>query len=110
MAEYEQSRRYCKVWWEALKRFNLRPTDGLLMTLIYELSRTRGYCYASCSRLGGYLNISRQSVYSAMDRLVEKGALVVEHTGDFKRRVMWPTDEWKSLMNELGKPAFPIET
>ena len=64
-------------YWDLLRRFNIKPIEGLFLTLIYGLSQGKnGHCYASRRRLGQYLNVTDISIYDLIKRLEKKGLLV----------------------------------
>ena len=93
---------YVKIWWRVVKEFNLSPTETLLMVLIDGLSRKTGWCYASKSRLAQTINVSDQTVYSALNKLHSKELL--EYGGkyiSYKTSLIKPTEKWSNLIEEI---------
>ena len=51
MAEIIFKNNYSKIWWWVIQEFNLSPIETLFMVLVDGLSRQKGWCWASKSRL-----------------------------------------------------------
>ena len=94
---------YSKIWWGVIQKFDLSPTETLLMFLVDGLSRQKGWCWASKSNLAKTLNISNQTIYSTISKLLSKNLLEHGEKSDYhKTALIGPTKEWSDLINKIG--------
>jgi len=64
---------YSVIWHELLIRHDLKPAQGLLITLIYDLSRQVGACYATQKHLADKMNVDQSTVNEMLGLLVARG-------------------------------------
>jgi predicted MarR family transcription regulator len=77
---------FCKIYWDIFGEFDLSPIEGLLLSLIHGLSRSKGYCYASKQTLADLLNVTDICIYGVIARLEEDG--LIERTGITDKKTM----------------------
>lgn len=73
------------------------------MTLIEQLSKSKGVCFAAKKTLAATLNVSEPTIYNAIKSLVAKELL--EKGGYYSNRTveLRPSDLWNSFILELKK-------
>lgn len=66
---------YEPAYWGALRKFNLKPSEFLVLFLIRGLTKKTGKCYASKKFLAERLNISQPTVFSGINKLIRIGLI-----------------------------------
>jgi len=76
---------YTPFYWDVPEKFNLNPTEALLLTYIKNFTRgKRGYCYASKKYLAETLNVDPSTIFKALNTLEEKQLIVREFDSTFR--------------------------
>ena len=95
---------YERVYWSVLTEFNLTPSEFVLLFLIRGLSKKPGASYASKKFLAERLNLTPVTIFTLINKLVEKG--LMEKTGktDLGTGALTTTDKFDSYINSLKYP------
>jgi len=98
---------YTIIWWYTIQKFDLSQCEILLITLVGGLSKKPGHCYASKKYIAHVLNVSVPTVYSAMEKLFEKGLLERGPKNNYGTKSIQPTQKWKNQVWHIQKTLDP---
>jgi hypothetical protein len=97
---YDLKGKFVMVWWEALRRLDIRPQEALFLCLVDGLSRYHGVCYASRDLIGYIMNISAQTVFAMQKKLVKQGLLEVRAVPGLSPACLVTIGAWRKFVKE----------
>jgi len=83
---------YCIVYHGLTEKFNLSPTETLLIATIISLSHKKGYCFSSERSIASILGVSSVTVSTNLTDLKSRGLIV-----DGKR-----DEKYKTIHRKIG--------
>jgi hypothetical protein len=69
--------KYTYVDFIAIKKLNISINEYILCDIIYKLQAKQGFCWASNYYFSNYLNMTERGIIKMIQRLIEKGVIVV---------------------------------
>lgn len=98
----EKIYRYSIVFWDVAACFKLKPTESLLMALIYGFCKNKnGRCFATQKYMAERLNITETTINQTMNQLVNKG-LIEKTFPENSQKLEYKT---KAIWNDLAVEA-----
>jgi DNA-binding MarR family transcriptional regulator len=71
----ESTTKYCTIIFEVKKSLGISINEYIFLDIIYHLSKSKGYCYASKEYLANQLDLTRQAIHKIINRMIEVGYL-----------------------------------
>ena len=71
----ESTIKYCTVVFSVKKHLGISINEYMFLDMIYHLSKSKGYCYASKEYLANQLDLTRQAIHKIINRMIELGYL-----------------------------------
>lgn len=99
-------RTYSRLYYGVIKEFGLSANEVVFLTMVKELSKLSGCCFASKKTLAETMNVSEQTIYTMMRDLKERGLL--EDVGPLidcdprSARKIKTTEEWDLFIEDIN--------
>jgi len=90
-------------YWGIMQQFDLTPTEALVATLVKQLSKRTGDCYMAKATIARQINVKEDTVYRAINKLIEKGVLDRSNQGTYRPSKLRVTDAFDQAILEANK-------